>query len=52
MVKSDVAVAQMAGRPTPKRKSGTINVPPPIPSSPEKIPTITPHKAATINDST
>ena len=42
IVKSEVAVETMAESPNPKRKSGIMSVPPPIPKRPEKIPTISP----------
>ena len=45
---SEVAVAPIAGKPKPKRKAGTMMVPPPTPSMPESTPIPTPTIAATI----
>ena len=45
MVNSEVAVEARAESPKPKRNRGTIKVPPPIPSKPDKMPTTTPTAA-------
>ena len=45
MANSEVAVEARAESPKPKRNRGTIKVPPPIPSKPDKMPTTTPTAA-------
>ena len=49
MVNSDVAVETTGLMPNAKRKMGTMTVPPPMPSNPDKIPIATPAIAGSTN---
>ena len=49
MANSDVAVETTGLMPNAKRKMGTMTVPPPIPSNPDKIPIATPAIAGSTN---